>query len=146
MKSILFLCDIQSRFSPSLFSLSASLPTLLTGSAVHGFDHVVDTANKLLKIAKVKNHQTIKTSLIFLQILHIPVLATEQNPTALGNTVSDIDLPSLGALYLGTFPKTLFSMLTQPVQAVLDSESPDHIILIGIEVPIPFLSLSSLSR
>ncbi|KAI0079736.1 Isochorismatase hydrolase [Panus rudis PR-1116 ss-1] len=100
--TIMFLCDIQSRFR----------------TAIHGFDEMVMTVNKLLKVAK---------------ILEVPVVATEQNPRALGRTVSELDVSQLGPAYLGSFEKTLFSMYTPDVQKVLEERRMKSVILLGIE-------------
>jgi hypothetical protein len=53
--TVFFLCDVQTRFSmcTSPIRKSLSLILLFTGSLIHGFEDVVATANKMLKIAKV---------------------------------------------------------------------------------------------
>ncbi|KAG1756105.1 Isochorismatase-like protein [Suillus lakei] len=102
-ETVFFLCDVQTRFK----------------SAIFGFDELVLTINKMLKIAKV---------------LEIPVIVTEQNPKGLGTTIPDIDLPSLGPLLLATIEKGLFSMMTPEVKALL-RERPQikSVVLFGIE-------------
>ncbi|KAK7696584.1 hypothetical protein QCA50_001242 [Cerrena zonata] len=100
--TIVFVCDIQTRFR----------------TAVHGFDEMVATANKLFKVAKV---------------LDIPIIATEQNSRALGPTVPELDVASLGPLYLGAVEKTLFSMATPEVLNILQERSIRSVILLGIE-------------
>lgn len=55
-------------------------------------------------------------------------------PIALGNTVPEIDLASLGPLHLGTVEKTLFSMVTPEVQALLQQHNFKSVIVMGIEV------------
>jgi hypothetical protein len=56
-KTMFFLCDMQTRFredeSPSDFR-ETPISFLTTGSAIYGFDHVANTASKMLKIAKVR--------------------------------------------------------------------------------------------
>ncbi|KAK0191511.1 Isochorismatase-like protein [Armillaria mellea] len=107
--SIIFICDMQNKFRP----------------AIHGYDQVIPTVNKMLKIAK---------------IVGCEVLVTTQNSRALGPTDPAIDLESLGSLHVGTADKTLFSMLTPEVKDVLLSRP--HIktvILMGIEVSLNLL-------
>ncbi|KAH7930269.1 Isochorismatase hydrolase [Leucogyrophana mollusca] len=118
--TVFFLCDLQTRFK----------------TAIYGYDELVLTANKMLKIAKV---------------LEIAVVVTEQNPkgkdggpqasdrnfhycTGLGNTDPDIDLASLGALHIATIDKTLFSMVTPEVTALLGARTDiNSVVLFGIE-------------
>ncbi|KAK0527663.1 hypothetical protein OC842_004791 [Tilletia horrida] len=101
--------------------LSASL----IRTAIHGFDHVVNSTSKVLRAA---------------QILELPVFTTEQNPRALGATVS----PLLDIIK--TFPpvsseavhaKTRFSMLLPDVtDKWLDSAvdgGVKHVVMTGIE-------------
>ncbi|KAK0467754.1 Isochorismatase-like protein [Desarmillaria tabescens] len=107
--TIIFICDMQNKFRP----------------AIHGYDQVVPTVNKMLKIAK---------------IVGCEVLVTTQNCKALGPTDPAIDLVSLGSLHVGTADKTLFSMLTPEVNNVLLSRP--HIktvVLMGIEAHICIL-------
>lgn len=102
-KTVFFLCDVQTCFKNHVF----------------GFDEVVLTINKMLKIAKV---------------LEIPVVVTEQYPKGLGNTTPDIDLASLGPLHVATVDKGLFSMLTPEVSALLhDRVQVRSVVLFGIE-------------
>ncbi|KAG2148059.1 Isochorismatase-like protein [Suillus clintonianus] len=88
-------------------------------NVIFGIDELVLTINKMLKVAKV---------------LEIPVVVTEQNPKGLGNSIPDIDLPSLGPLLVATIAKGLFSMLTPEVKALLH-ERPHikSVVLFGIE-------------
>lgn len=54
---------------------------------------------------------------------------------ALGPTDPDIELDSLGPLLLGTFDKSLFSMVTPDVKAVLDARpNIKSLVIFGIEV------------
>ncbi|TDL29792.1 Isochorismatase hydrolase [Rickenella mellea] len=104
-RTAFFMCDMQTRFR----------------SVIHQFDHVVATANKMLKIAT---------------ILRVPVVVTEQNPLKLGKTLPELAVQPLGALHVGTFEKTLFSMITPQLEELLNS--PEHnnvksIVLFGIE-------------
>ncbi|KAF8529276.1 Isochorismatase-like protein [Hysterangium stoloniferum] len=87
---------------------------------VYAFDNVVATANKMLKVAKV---------------LNVPVVVTEQNPKGLGPTTPELALSTLGPLHLGTFAKSLFSMITPQVTQVLTSREPPikSVVLYGIE-------------
>ncbi|CAD6902786.1 unnamed protein product [Tilletia controversa] len=68
-------------------------------TAIHGFDHVVNSTSKVLRAA---------------QILELPVFTTEQNPRALGSTVSPLadiikTLPSISSE--AVHAKTRFSMV-----------------------------------
>ena len=53
---------------------------------------------------------------------------------ALGPTVPELDIDSLGPLYLGTIDKTLFSMLTPEVRTILAGRNSKSVVLFGIEV------------
>ena len=81
----------------------------------------------------------------------MPVIVTEQNSrgepavrvgcvqsltgvSALGHTVPEVDLPSLGYLHLATVEKSLFSMATPEVLAYLQQHNFKSIIVCGIEV------------
>jgi nicotinamidase-related amidase len=106
-ETVIFVCDIQTRFE----------------SAIHGYNQIVDTVTKMLRIAKV---------------LEIPILVTEQNPKALGATypeiVETINSLQLGPLHLGTIHKSLFSMVTPEVKAILSTNSHcKSVLLLGIE-------------
>ncbi|KAI0269036.1 Isochorismatase-like protein [Russula aff. rugulosa BPL654] len=98
-RTAFLLCDLQTKFRP----------------AIHGFDSLVTTANKLFKIHEV------------------PVIVTEQNPRALGKTDARLNLASLGPLHLGTVEKTLFSMTTPEFLSVLDKRPFQSLVLMGIE-------------
>jgi len=102
-ETVFFLCDVQTRFR----------------SLIHGYEDVVATSNKMLKVAKV---------------LNVPVLVTEQNPKALGSTAPEIIIDSLGPLHLGTFEKTLFSMVTPDTKRILNSNNQiKSVVLFGVE-------------
>ncbi|KAF9057502.1 Isochorismatase-like protein [Panaeolus papilionaceus] len=104
--TIFFLCDIQTKFKP----------------AIYNYNHVVETSNKMIKLAKA---------------LDIPVLCTVQNQRALGPTDPDINLESLGPLLQGPFNKSMFSMMIPEVKAVLDSRpNLKSIVIFGIETHI----------
>jgi len=101
--ALFLLCDVQTRFS----------------SVVYGFDEVVLTCNKMLKLAKV---------------LGIPVIATEQNSRVFGPTAPGIDLAALADLHVATIEKSLFSMMVPEVKTLL-RERPHitSVVLFGIE-------------
>ncbi|KAH9057731.1 Isochorismatase hydrolase [Lactarius vividus] len=101
-RSVFLLCDVQLKFR----------------TAIHGFESVVATSNKLLKAAKIQE---------------IPVIVTEQNPRALGKTDDRIDLAALGPLHLATIEKTLFSMATPDVLALLEKHAFQSLVVMGIE-------------
>ncbi|KAK2466390.1 hypothetical protein APHAL10511_002032 [Amanita phalloides] len=101
--TLFFLCDIQTKFK----------------HAIYGYDQVVATANKMLKLAK---------------ILSCRVICTTQKARALGPIDPDIDLSPLGRLLVGTYDKTLFSMVTPEVEAILQAEPQiNSVVLFGIE-------------
>ncbi|KAI0773766.1 Isochorismatase hydrolase [Fomes fomentarius] len=83
-----------------------------------GFEDVVATSSKMFKLAKM---------------LDIPVVITEQNSRALGNTVPELDTAPLGKLFLGTFEKTKFSMAIQPILDLVKKHDFNSIVLFGIE-------------
>ncbi|KAF6203969.1 hypothetical protein GE061_002307 [Apolygus lucorum] len=81
------------------------------------FDSVVQSANKLLRASK---------------ILDIPLVVTEQYPTGLGHTVSELEISHAN----GVFPKTKFSMMTPEVTVQLDSLCEGNVlcvVLFGLE-------------
>ncbi|KAF8211497.1 Isochorismatase-like protein [Mycena galopus ATCC 62051] len=101
--TLFFLCDLQEKFRP----------------IIYGFEHVVASTNKILRIAK---------------ILGCEVVVTTQKARALGPTDPAVNLDSLGDLHVGTFDKTLFSMLTTEVLAFLDTRPGiKSVVLMGIE-------------
>ncbi|KAJ6516252.1 Isochorismatase-like protein [Mycena sanguinolenta] len=101
--TIFFLCDLQEKFRP----------------VIYGFEHVVASTNKILKVAK---------------ILGCEVVVTTQKARALGPTDPAVDLDSLGALHIGTYDKTLFSMLTAEVLDCLHARpAVKSVVLMGIE-------------
>jgi len=86
--------------------------------AIHEFTCMVATSRRLLEIAR---------------LFKVPVLATEQNPRALGSTVTELDLSKLGDLHVGTYPKTKFSMFLPEVHAKLNEHRIQSVVLFGIE-------------
>ncbi|KAH6915282.1 isochorismatase domain-containing protein [Coprinopsis sp. MPI-PUGE-AT-0042] len=104
--TIILLCDLQQKFR----------------SAIYGYDQVVATANKLIKIAKV---------------LNVEVLATTQNTRALGSIDATVDIDSLGSLFVGPYDKKLFSMYTADVKDALDARPHiTSVVVVGIETQI----------
>ena len=62
--------------------------------------------------------------------MDIPVVATEQYPKGLGNTVSEIDVSKASV-----YPKTKFSMVIPEVEQLLsDHQDRKSVVLMGIEV------------
>ncbi|KAJ7162579.1 Isochorismatase-like protein [Mycena crocata] len=101
--TLFFLCDLQTRFRPVIF----------------GFEHVVASTNKMLKVAK---------------ILGCELVVTTQKTTVLGPTDPAVDLESLGDLRVATCDKTLFSMLTTEVETILEKRpAVTTVVLMGIE-------------
>ncbi|KAI0352707.1 Isochorismatase hydrolase [Trametes cingulata] len=85
---------------------------------VYGYDSVVATARKMFRLAKV---------------LQVPVLITEQNPRALGETAPELDPAPLGKLHLGTYSKSAMSMAIPPVTELLKKHDLKSVVLFGIE-------------
>ncbi|XP_012261684.1 isochorismatase domain-containing protein 2-like [Athalia rosae] len=96
---------------------------------------VCDVQSKFEKIISEFDKMIVNSSKLVngLKLLDTPILVTEQNPKALGNTVPQLDLS--GAK--GPFSKTQFSMYTEEVSKELSTlcagGPPDSILLIGIE-------------
>jgi len=68
------------------------------------------------------------------KLLGIQVVATTQSARALGPIDPDIDLSSLGTLFLGTYDKTLFSMVIPEIQELLvDQSHITSVVIFGIE-------------
>ncbi|KAG8798188.1 hypothetical protein FRC16_007767, partial [Serendipita sp. 398] len=101
-------------------------------SAIYGFPALVQTSKRMIEFAR---------------LLKVPVIATEQNPRALGSTVEELDLGKLGDLHslvsfhflrpavvkAGTFPKTKFSMVIPEVQSKLQELGTQSVVIFGIE-------------
>jgi len=81
-------------------------------SAIYGFDDMVGACVKLVKAAELFN---------------FPIIATEQNPRALGPTISELHLPEATP----RFPKTIFSMFISDVQPLLANH--DAVVIFGLE-------------
>jgi len=79
---------------------------------IHAFPSVIHVANTLTKTARQ---------------LKLPIIITEQNPTALGKTVPEIDVS--GAVVL---PKSRFSMCTEEVVKAIPPNV-ESVVLCGIE-------------
>jgi hypothetical protein len=62
------------------------------------------------------------------------------NAPGLGPTIPELALGTLGSLHLGTFSKSLFSMVTPEVTQAIASRKPPvkSVILCGIEVCLEF--------
>ncbi|CAG8617093.1 7805_t:CDS:2 [Ambispora leptoticha] len=81
---------------------------------IYQFPSLLSTTNKMISAAK---------------ILDIPIVVTEQNPKALGNTVPEIDT-SYAKIVL---PKTKFSMFLPEIEKLLKENSINSVVLFGIE-------------
>jgi len=105
---VVFVCDIQEGFR----------------NAIHGFDHMIKTSQKLLRASA---------------LLSIPTYVTTQNRTRLGNTVPE--LASLLPASTIDLDKTRFSMYIPPISAdahfpVITSTNPHRkaqVAIVGIE-------------
>eukprot|EP00274_Cyanoptyche_gloeocystis_P008114 CAMPEP_0196661558 /NCGR_PEP_ID=MMETSP1086-20130531/44862_1 /TAXON_ID=77921 /ORGANISM="Cyanoptyche gloeocystis , Strain SAG4.97" /LENGTH=158 /DNA_ID=CAMNT_0041996509 /DNA_START=186 /DNA_END=662 /DNA_ORIENTATION=+ len=71
------------------------------------------------------------------RVLNIPVLATEQNPSRLGKTVSEVDVTGVEV-----FEKKLFSMLIPPLEDRLKQLNVKQAVLFGIESHVCVLQTS----
>ncbi|KPV77980.1 uncharacterized protein RHOBADRAFT_64299 [Rhodotorula graminis WP1] len=103
-KTAFFLCDIQERFR----------------LVIHAYPSVIQTAEKMLKAAK---------------LLDVPVIATEQNPKSLGATVPLplLDLPSHLRPDWVPLAKTKFSMVVPKIEKQLEEWGTKSVVLFGIE-------------
>ncbi|KAF9026525.1 Isochorismatase hydrolase [Hymenopellis radicata] len=120
--TIIFLCDVQTKFRP----------------AIHGYDQVIVTANKMLKIAKLVGCEVIATTQNAkgptISNANLSPLVHSHPASGLGPTDPAIDLPAIGNLLVATVDKTRFSMLTEDVEHILYSRSNiKNVILMGIE-------------
>ncbi|KAG8782032.1 hypothetical protein FRC15_007662 [Serendipita sp. 397] len=97
---------------------SAPMPQTVPYCAIYGFPALVQTSKRMIEFAR---------------LLKVPVIATEQNPRALGSTVEELDLGKLGDLHAGTFPKTKFSMVIPEVQSKLQELGTQSVVIFGIE-------------
>ncbi|KAJ8086090.1 hypothetical protein PM082_004909 [Marasmius tenuissimus] len=104
-KSLILLCDIQSTFGP----------------VMHGYEHVVRGASKLLRLAK---------------LLSIPVVTTTQYTKALGPLdpalQPHLDVLAEAGLHHGPSDKTRFSMCIPEVIERITNDV-DRVIIVGIE-------------
>lgn len=84
-------------------------------SSIQYFPQIVEVSNRLLRAFKV---------------LELPIVATEQYPKGLGNSV-----PELGVAEndVPVFDKTKFSMCLPPVQEIIKDKEIKSVILCGIE-------------
>ncbi|PFH52557.1 hypothetical protein AMATHDRAFT_139710 [Amanita thiersii Skay4041] len=86
---------------------------------IYGYEYVIATANKMIKLAK---------------ILSCEVVCTTQVSRVFGPIDPAIDLPSLGSLLIGTWDKTLFSMLIPQVHDLIRARpNVKSIVIFGIE-------------
>ncbi|PFX29904.1 isochorismatase domain-containing protein 2-like [Stylophora pistillata] len=67
------------------------------------------------------------------KIMNIPVIATEQYPKGLGNTVKEIDTDFFKEQI---FPKTKFSMVIPEVEEQLKQRNIKNVVLMGIETQV----------
>ncbi|KAL1923346.1 uncharacterized protein VTP21DRAFT_8326 [Calcarisporiella thermophila] len=81
---------------------------------IYQFPSLISTASKMLQASK---------------ILNLPVIVTEQNSKALGNTVPELDIGHAQMVV----PKSLFSMYVPEVSEALKSKDIKSVVLLGIE-------------
>ena len=131
--------------------------SITPGPAVYQFDSVVKTVNKMIQIAKASemrcgretpSHCAFGTGCRrpsdcygtelqgCVRSIHGFISGDEliRLSTALGNTVPEVDLQSLGPLHLGTVEKSLFSMVTPEVITLMQQHDFKSVIVMGIEV------------
>ncbi|CAG8605916.1 8429_t:CDS:2 [Funneliformis mosseae] len=91
---------------------------------IYEFTSLVSTAKKMVNVSR---------------ILKIPVIVSEQNPKALGNTVTEIDINNNEHKLIHVREKTKFSMYTEEIKSKLDEITeitkikPRSVVLFGIE-------------
>ncbi|KAI8800950.1 Isochorismatase-like protein [Cladochytrium replicatum] len=83
-------------------------------TAIFQYGHIINTAKKMTAAAS---------------ILNIPIIVTEQNPKALGATVSELNVAQAALVV----PKTKFSMLTPEVEAKVKEIGAKTVVIFGIE-------------
>lgn len=81
---------------------------------IYGFDSVIGTAQKMISASK---------------ILNVPLIVTEQSPSKLGSTASELDISSAVLFH----EKTKFSMMTDQVVSCVQEKDLKSIVLFGIE-------------
>ncbi|CAG8478285.1 1589_t:CDS:2 [Paraglomus brasilianum] len=81
---------------------------------IYQFPSLISTATKMIKAAK---------------IMEIPIIVTEQNPKALGHTVSELDVASAKL----NISKSKFSMFVPEIKKWLETSSVKSVVLFGIE-------------
>ena len=116
----------KSRYSKVQFSISLQFGVLPTVPVDVVATYVCGASRYTLISAAVLSVPQVQTA----YILGIPVIATEQYPKGLGNTVTEIDVSKAKV-----FAKTKFSMIIPEVEQILKSEDErKSVILTGIEV------------
>ncbi|RUS29528.1 Isochorismatase-like protein [Jimgerdemannia flammicorona] len=83
-------------------------------SLIWQFPSVISTSSKMVRASK---------------ILGIPLIVTEQNPTALGATISELDVSDAKLVV----PKTKFSMYVPEVATEMSRTKINSVVLFGIE-------------
>lgn len=106
---VFLVCDVQGKQSTKL--VTSNLERFR--SLIYKFDHLLATSSALVAAARV---------------LNIPCLVTEQNPSRLGKTCSEIDVKDLKV-----YEKQLFSMTTPEVLKELKRENKKSVVLFGLE-------------
>ncbi|XP_047474898.1 isochorismatase domain-containing protein 2-like [Penaeus chinensis] len=84
-------------------------------SSIQYFPQIVEVSNRLLRAFKV---------------LELPIVATEQYPKGLGNSVPELGLAEND---VPVFDKTKFSMCLPPIQEIIKNKEIKSVILCGIE-------------
>lgn len=159
-KTVLLVCDLQTKFSELLFCHGAChclFNDKTTGNLIYGFEEVVATATKMFKIAKVSsstatvtgsiNHPSASDRYLMSPSLYlnnirkvrwnIAQMSRDHNyetTTGLGPTVPELNVNELGPLHLGTFDKTLFSMIIPQIDLILKDGHFKSVLILGIEV------------
>ena len=114
----LFLCDMQVKFAPSIFS----------------FQKVVSNSNRVLNAAQIMSSRSCYSSLPPTKSYHctVPTFATEQYPKGLGPTVPEIELAKFNIV---PHAKTCFTMAVPELMEQMKAAQPEtkSVILCGIE-------------
>ncbi|XP_037777178.1 isochorismatase domain-containing protein 2-like isoform X1 [Penaeus monodon] len=84
-------------------------------SSIQYFPQIVEVSNRLLRAFK---------------ILELPIVATEQYPKGLGNSVPELGIAENN---VPVFDKTKFSMCLPPIEEIIKSKEIKSVILCGIE-------------
>ncbi|KAJ5287151.1 hypothetical protein N7478_002837 [Penicillium angulare] len=126
----LFVCDIQDKFRNGIYEFSKLYINPLIHPPIH--PPASKTTNNLnLRVSTTEKMARAASTLQF------PVYITTQNRSKLGNTVSELSTHLQGPHIKADVDKTLFSMITPEIKALLPSDPAAlDAIIVGIETHI----------